>query len=238
MTVGGIYYTHNELDPTIMGICQEQLLRAFKGEIVCCSLKPMNFGTKNVVMEGHHKSYPTYIRQIYAALEASTASHVFFLEHDVLYHPSHFDFRPERDDIYYYNINNYRWRYLTEVAVTYDELHSLSGMCCNRDTALKHYAYRIKVMEDQHLDEDRAREPRWARRFGYEPGTKSVRRGGITDEECAYWRSEFPNVDIRHRFTFSKPKTFAHEFTHLPPTFHEVNIKDIQGWDLKSMFKL
>lgn len=231
---GCIYYTSSDLAPEILEPCQRQLLRAFAGEIVSVSLKPMDFG-KNLVFNGS-KSYPTMTRQILLALENSTADYVFFTEHDVLYHPSHFEFTPTRDDIYYYNTNNYRWRYGTDVAVTYDELHSLSGMCCNRLTAIKHYKHRIKLIEDQKLDEDRSREPRWARRFGYEPGTKPIRRGGVSDETFETWKSEFPNIDLRHKGTFSHPKTFAREFHHLPATFREVNVYDIPGWDLKSIW--
>lgn len=176
--------------------------------------------------------------QILIALEKSTADYVFFCEHDVLYHPSHFEFTPPKDDVYYYNNNNYRWRYGTNVAVTYGQLHSLSGMCCNRETAIKHYKYRLMLIEDQGLDKDRSREPRWARRFGYEPGTKPKRRGGITDETFETWKSKYPNIDIRHRGTFSHPKTFRREFKHLPSDFTEVDIKDIPGWNLKELWNL
>lgn len=238
-SIGGIYYTDSQLDPKILDVCQKQLKSVFdESKIVSVSLnKEMDFGGKNIVFMGK-RSYPTYIRQITLALENSTADYVFFLEHDVLYHPSHFDFVPPKDDVYYYNVNNYRWRFPTNIAVTYESLSSLSGLCCNRETALKHYKYRIKVMEDQNLEEDRAMEPRWARRFGYEPGTKLKRRGGITDEEHVRVKSKLPNVDIRHDKTFSKPKTFRHEFIHLPPTFAEIDIKDIKGWELKKLFNL
>jgi len=182
--------------------------------------------------------YPTMLLQILTALKASTSDIVFFIEHDVLYHPSHFEIKPSQKDIYYYNTNNYRWRWQTDIAITYDELTSLSMLCCYREIALKHYKYRYRVMEEQKLDEDRAREPRWARRFGYEPGTKSIKRGGITDEVSQTWRSKYPNVDIRHRGTFSHPKTFRREFVHLPPTFRETTIDKIEGWDLKKLFEL
>ena len=236
--LGAIYYTENRLNREMMAICQKQLREAFKGEIAVCSLKPIDFGDKNVVLEGAVKSYPTMITQILMALELSSAENVFFTEHDVLYHPSHFDFIPPRDDMYYYNINNWRWRWGTDVCITYDKLSSLSGLCCNRELAIKHYKYRIKVMKEQKLDERRGREPRWARKFGYEPGTKKRRRGGITDEDYETRRSEFPNVDIRHRRTFSHPKTFLSDFITLPTTWRETTIDKIPGWDLKRMFSL
>jgi hypothetical protein len=235
MKVGGIYYTTNRLDPVIWGACLKNLKSVFPEEnVVSVSLEPMSLG-KNFVFGGQ-PSYPTYLRQIRMALDKSDADYVFFLEHDVLYHPSHFDFVPERDDIYYYNVHNYRWRWDTDVAITYDGLSSLSGLCVNRQTALNHYNYRISVMEEQGLEEDRAREPRWARRFGYEPGTKPTRRGGLTDEEHIKRHSLYPNIDIRHRGTFSKPKTFRHEFHHFPETFREVNVFEIEGWNLKEVF--
>ncbi|MHA1303720.1 MAG: hypothetical protein ACTSPI_08465 [Candidatus Heimdallarchaeaceae archaeon] len=237
MTKSCIYYTDNRLDPKMLEVCQKQLRKAFKGEIVSCSLKPMDFG-RNIVLKNRVRSYPTMITQILMALEAATTDYVFFTEHDVLYHPSHFNFTPPRDDIYYYNINNWRWRWKTDVAITYDSLHSLSGLCCNRELAIKHYKYRIKVMKDQHLDENRAREPRWARLFGYEPGTKKKRRGGITNEDFEVWKSKYPNVDIRHKGTFSHPKTFLREFKHLPKTWVETTIDKIEGWDLKKLFNL
>jgi hypothetical protein len=237
MKKGCIYYTDNRLNPKILNVCQRQLRNSFDGEIVNVSLKPMKFG-KNIVLLNRVRSYPTMITQILTALENSTADCVFFTEHDVLYHPSHFDFTPERNDLYYYNINNYRWRWPTDVAVTYGALTSLSMLCCNRNLALRHFRYRDQMAKKQALNERRAREPRWARRFGYEPGTKPIRRGGLTDEKHVRVKSKLPNIDIRHKGTFSHPKTFPHEFKHLPPDLTEINIKDIPGWNLKALFNL
>jgi len=235
---GCIYYTDNRPNPKFLDIFQKNLRNSFDGEIVCVSLKPTDFGDKRIVMDGLVRSYPTMITQILTALEASTADVVFFTEHDVLYHPSHFEINPTRDDIYYYNINNWRWMYGMPTAITYDELSSLSGMCCNRELAIKHYKYRIKMIEEIGLDKFRSREPRWARRFGYEPGTKPKRRGGITNEGHEKWKSEFPNVDVRHNQTFSKPKVTLKEFKHLPKTWNEIPYTDIPGWNLKEVFKL
>lgn len=233
-----IYYTDNSLDGTdMLRVCQEQLKRAWNGDIVSVSLKPMNFG-RNFVLEGRTRSYPTMTEQILLALRNTDTDYVFFTEHDVLYHPSHFDFTPHSNSLYFYNINNWRWRWGTDIAITYNELHSLSGMCCNRQTAIKHYEYRLKVIEEQGLEKDRSREPRWARRFGYEPGTKKKRKGGITDEDFEVWKSEYPNIDIRHKGTFSHPKTFLTEFNHLPTSWRETTIDKIEGWDLKSLFNL
>jgi len=234
---GIIYYSDNRIGAPILPICQKQLLSATDLPIVSCTLKPMDFG-QNIVLEGRLRSYPTMALQILTALEASTARYVFFTEHDVLYHPSHFDFTPERDDIYYYNVNNFRWGFGNKTAITYDELTSLSSLCCNRQTAINHYKYRLKLIERYGLDKIRSREPRWARKFGYEPATKSTRNGGVTNEEHIKRRSEFPNIDIRHGLTFSKPKITLDSFKHKPTTWKEIPIEEIPGWDLRKLFNL
>lgn len=234
---GIIYYTDNRIDGTLMSQLNRKTVLEAGLPITSCSLKPIDFGD-NVALEGELRSYPTMALQILTALERSKAKYVFFCEHDVLYHPSHFDFIPPRDDIYYYNVNNWRWEYPKDRAITYSGLTSLSSLCCNRELAVRHYKLRLHLIEEWGLDKIRSREPRWARKFGYEPGTKKKRRGGVTDEECVKRRSEFPNVDIRHPGTFSRPKIYQHEFKHLPEDFIEGTIDNIPGWDLRGLFNL
>lgn len=237
MTKGIIFYTDNRLDGKLINELSKQSILDSGLPIVSCSLKPMDFG-KNIVLEGRVRSYPTMCLQILTALEALDTDYVFFCEHDVLYHPSHFDFTPPRDDVYYYNVNNWRWWYGHDTAISYDELTSLSSLCCNRKLAIEHYKYRLKLIDEQGLEKERGREPRWARRFGYEPGTKKRRNGGITDEEHIKRKSEFPNIDIRHHGTFSRPKIALHEFKHQPTNWREEPIENILGWDLRKLFNL
>ena len=238
--MGIIYYTDCSLEQNgyeaILNASRETI--AASGlPIVSCSLKPISFG-ENIVLEGRERSYPTMAMQILMALEASKADYVFFCEHDVLYHRYHWDFVPPRDDIYYYNINNWRWEYPKDRAISYNELSSLSGLCCNRELAIRHYRYRLQLIEDWGLDKIRSREPRWARRFGYEPGTKKRRKGGVTDEEHVKYRARRPNIDIRHSGTFSKPKVTLDSFTHPPTNFRERTLDQIPGWRIKEIFGL
>ena len=234
-TLGIIYYSDNRLDGThILSECQKTIL-ASGLPIVSVTLRPMDFG-KNIALEGLIRSYPTYVTQILTALENQKTKYVFFCEHDVLYHPSHFDFTPERDDVYYYNVNNFRWWIGNETAISYDGLTSLSGLCCNRELAIKHYQLRVKLIEDEGLDKFRSREPRMARIFVYEPGTKKKRKGGVSDEEHIKRRSELPNIDLRHPKTFSAPKTTLDSFKHKPENWREIPINEISGWDLLSLF--
>lgn len=232
---GIIYYTDNRyLDPPIFSVVQNCILESGL-PIVSVSLKPIQFG-KNIVLEGRKKGPFTMILQIITALENSVTDYVFFCEHDVLYHKSHFDFTPPRDDVYYYNTNVWRWRYHTDTLITYDNPVSLSSLCCNRKLALNHFRLRKKMIKEQHLDIEMTKEAPWSRHMGYEPGFK--KREYFPDEQFDMWQSEFPNIDIRHRFCFTHRKASILDFNSKPTGWTETTIDQIPGWDLKKMFNL
>jgi len=202
-----IYYTDNRLDEKVMAHCQKQLLLAGL-PIVSSSLQSIDFG-RNKVFEGK-RSFLTLWGQIVDCLERSDADVVFFCEHDVVYHMTHFEFTPPKDNVYYYNQNVWKWNGFE--AVKYD-CRWLSQMCCYRKIALEHY---IKTLELELLGHKKYPHNR------AEPGT---RRTGKTDYKTGRWSSEFPNIDIRHggnltgvsRFNMSefksKPKNFQKKYT-------------------------
>lgn len=235
MTKGIIYYTNNRLDEPVFSIVQNEIAKA-NLPIVSISLSPIEFG-KNFVLLGE-SGIVTMLRQIELALSKSTTDYVFFCEHDCLYPLSHFDFTPPKNNIFYYNANVYRWDYPNDRLVTYDRLISLSGLCVNREFALDHYGRRLKEIFDNGYEKDKSHEPYWARKWGYEPGTKKVKRGGFSDDDFETWKSEIPMIDIRHGKTFSPPKTKLSGFKHLPQNWKEITIDEVPGWDLKKMFKL
>jgi len=235
MTAGIIYYTDNRLREPYYSLAQQYILCSGL-PISSCSLKSINFG-KNVVIDGI-RSYPTMLRQIVTALENSEADFVFFAEHDVLYHFTHFNFIPQKDNVFYYNKNVYRWWIYNNYVIRYDRMLPLSCMCVNRQFALEHYRLRVKKMNEWGLDHFRSREPRQARIWGYEPGTKPRRRGGFSDDVHEVWSSEYPNIDIRHTRTFSSPKVNPWDFIHLPTGWEQKSLSEIEGWDLKSLFNL
>lgn len=193
--------------------------------------------TTSYLQPNEKRSYPQMIKQIISCLERSSADYVFFLESDVLYHKSHFDFNPSRLDTFYYNTSNVRWDYPHDRAISYDGLTSLSQLCVGRELALSHYKLRQnRIMEMG--EGDKRGEPRYARKWGYEPGTKSRRNGALREELSERWASEYPNVDIRHGLNFSKPKTTLESFKHKPTGWLEFTLKEIPGWDLKTLFNL
>jgi len=112
-------------------------------------------------------------KQILYGLKRSKADYIFMAEHDVLYHPSHFEFDPprddtyyynnnvyNRDDTYYYNNNVYKYKLKGRIVVKYD-CRWLSQLCANRELLIQHYEKKIKIIEN-------GKERKF---YGYEPGT-------------------------------------------------------------------
>lgn len=230
---GIIYYTDNRLGEPIFSVVQKQILGSGL-PILSVSLKPISFG-KNIVLN-LTPCYLTMIKQIVRGLEESEANHVFFCEHDCLYPNSHFDFTPQRNDIFYYNANVWRWKYPDDQAISYDRLISLSSLCVNRGFALDHYIKRLKKIKEMRYDRDSRREPAWARKWGYEPGTKKIKRGGFSDDDFETWRSKDPIIDIRHGKTFSQSKVTLDSFIHPPSNWRETTLDKISVWNFKELF--
>jgi len=230
-----IYYTDNILSGPIYSVVQRYLLSAGL-PIISSSLRPIAFGD-NEVVEGE-RGYPTMVNQIISCLERSTSKYVFFCEHDVLYHKSHFDFMPERDDIFYYNENGWRWLFGSKIAIRHDRMIPLSSLCVNREFALAHYKMRAKKIKENGWDKLSGGDQKWVRKMGYEPGTKKKKRGGITNDDFETWKSAFPIIDIRHNNTFSPTKIKLEDFKHEPKWWIKTPIGEILGWELKNIFNL
>ncbi len=233
MTKGIIYYTDNRLTEPIFSIVQNQIKKSSL-PITSVSRSSLSFGKNYTVSMS--SGYLSMLHQITLGLEKSSEDYVFFCEHDVLYPLSHFEFTPPESNIFYYNDHVWRWDYPSDRVITYDRLICLSGLCVDRQFALAHYQSRLKKIQDLGLRQD-SHEPAWARRWGYEPGTKKIKRGGFSDDDFSTWHSKEPIIDIRHPKTFSPPKVTLSGFKHLPTGWRETTIDHIPGWDLKSLFQ-
>ncbi|OGL35662.1 hypothetical protein A3F38_02460 [Candidatus Saccharibacteria bacterium RIFCSPHIGHO2_12_FULL_48_21] len=215
---GIIYYTDNKLKLKIAHKVQKQLLHISADKnipIVSASLKPMAKMGKNIHISAE-RGYLTMFKQILAALEASTAEIIFHCEHDMLYHPSHFDFTPPKKDKFYYNHNF--WRVRDDGFAVHWDANQVSGLCAYREHLLSFYRQRIKEVESQVEGESFDRR--------YEPG-------GRDKSQYDVWWSEFPNIDIRHQGNLTKSKWSPNDFRDKSTcvNWQESTIDKIPGWD-------
>lgn len=215
---GIIFYTDNQLNLKIAKAVQKQL-QTMELPIFSASLKPMNFG-KNVHIPLDRGKLTMFI-QILSALKASDSDIVYFCEHDVLYHPSHFKFTPPTSDKFYYNENVWKVDSGTGKAIHY-ETRQVSGIVVYRKLAIEHYTRRIKEIEKRGF----------SMKMGYEPGTHG-REERVDDLESEGFMSEFPNVDIRHSNNLSPTRWNKEEFRNQKYTkgWTEGTLNDISGWD-------
>lgn len=210
-----VFYTDNQLKLSIARKVQDQIRNIAREKdvpIVSSSLKPMDKMGRNIHIKGERGTL-SYFRQIVAALEASKAEYVYFCEHDVLYHPSHFDFTPPTKDKFYYNQNVWRLNIKDGRVVTWDA-NQVAELVCSRELALEFYRKKLAQVESGNFDRS------------YEPGGRDASLHGV-------FRSECPNIDIRHGDNLTKSKWSLDDFRDesTAVNFREGKIENIEGWD-------
>lgn len=223
---GLIYYSDNQLKLKIAHAVQRQLRKISEEKsipIVSASLKPMDFGS-NIHLP-LKRGVLTMFKQILAALEATQTDIVYFCEADVLYHPTHFDFTPPERKVFYFNENVWKLDAKSGHAVHYD-CRQVSGIAVYRNIAVKHYRKRVELVEKNGF----------SMRMGYEPGTHN-RAERVDDSKAGSYKSEFPNVDIRHDGNFSPTRWNKKQFRNQKYTkgWVESDI-EIPGWGKNADF--
>ena len=219
-----VYYTDNRLDEEIMSTCQTQLRKA-AGDIpiITVSLDPIDFGDEHIILN-EKRGYLTMFKQILAGIEKAEADVVFFAEHDVLYHPSHFEFLPASDKEYYYNQNVWKVRVEDGHALHY-LCNQTSGLCAHRKLLLNHYKERVKRVEGT----DRSERKGYIRSMGFEPGTHN-RKERVDDYKAKSWMSEWPIVDLRHENTLTRSRWRKEEFRNQRYTKGWTEAEEVPGW--------
>jgi glycosyltransferase involved in cell wall biosynthesis len=214
---GIVYYTDNACNKDILEIGQKNLNQLCVGfDIVTVSLKPMEFG-RNIVLP-LERGHLTMFKQILAGLEASTADIVYLCEHDVMYHPSHFDFVPMRKDVFYYNENTWKVDSASGQALFY-YCKQTSGCCAYRSLLIEHYRKRVERVEKEG----------YSRNMGFEPGTRSFPKG-IDNYTAEKYFSELPNVDIRHSNNLTPSRWSQDQFRNKNSCLGWTLADEVPGW--------
>lgn len=224
---GVVYYTHGVGDPVLLEKVRQQIKKGIKEKhIVSVSLLPLQFG-KNIVID-RSPGYVTMAIQILEGLKASKADVIFFCEHDVLYHPTHFDFIPPRGDVVYYNTNVWRVRASDGHGLYVNQLQQLSGLCAYREMLLKHYQERVRLLTEHQEDIDFNT---YVRAMGFEPGTHN-RKERVDNLTSDNYQSRVPNIDIRHETNLTPSRWRKDQFRNQKYTDGWTESDVIPGWGL------
>ena len=220
MRKGIVYYSDNRPDKKILRACQQQIdLSGLETVNVSINVRPSreDWGDQRIALIAE-RGCLTMFRQQLIGLQESTADIIFFCEHDVLYHPSHFEFTPRLNDVYYYNENIYKVRYPDGQAVFY-YCKQTSGLCAHRELLLEHYRKRVERVE----------KTGYTSAIGFEPGTH-YRKERIDNYTSEAWMSQHPNIDIRHNRNLTPSRWSTTEFRNKKFTDGWTEVTDVPAW--------
>ena len=216
---GILYYSDNQLNMKFAGTIRNQIAKSGL-PITSVTLKPTNFG-RNIHLPGE-RGYKQMFKQIITGLEAMTENIVYFCEHDVLYHPKHFEFTPTNPHKFYYNGNYYFLRLNDGFSVHYD-VSPLSGLVVFRETAIKHFRERLEMIEQ--LGENYK-----PLHMGFEPFTQNRIKWKFWCQ-VEVFLPEFPNIDICHNDNTTWKRWDQKHFIKKPKFWEETKDYTIPGWD-------
>lgn len=224
MTKGLVYYSDCRGDRRILQAVRDQIQRAAPGlPIASVTLGPVDWTYPRPLDSWQEflaleRGYGTMFLQILTGLELLETDVVCFVEHDVLYHPSHFAFTPPRADVFYYN--QHTWKVDAQSGRALHYLCSqTSGLCADRQLLLAHYRLRLAAI---------ARDG-YQRHMGFEPGTNRWARA-LDGHHAETWMSAVPNIDIRHGHNLTPSRWSRDRFRNKNSCLGWTESDGVPGW--------
>lgn len=178
-----VYYTASYAPENFLARLQFNLANVTKG------LKERYVYQDKNVPRSHLNIY----RNALIGAKSARTKYIALCEDDVLYHKSHFDYRPP-DGVFGYNMNVWSiYTWVKPAIFSYKDRRNLSQLICERDLF-------IEAMEERfakYTDDVTTPIERWA-----EPG-KYEGLLGVTERKSAEFYSEMPNVAFSHETALS-----------------------------------
>ncbi len=179
--------------------------------IISVSQKPIELGD-NICVGQIGRSYSSYYRQILAGALSAKTKWVATVEHDCLYTPEHFAFIPPDENIFWYNANCW---YKDEKGFSYYNRKAQSMMIAERSLLIKAISEKFLQTGSDYPSTGRAK-------YTCEPGVCDHRPEFIEAKkawcekyhrpyrqfQAQSFKTELPNIDIRHSTNFSRPGSY------------------------------
>jgi hypothetical protein len=226
-----LYLTDNSLDEKLAEFCRKQIIDncesdvniGFDFDIISVSQKPIIFG-KNICVGEIGRSWLSLYKQMMAGLEACETKYIGIAEHDVLYSSEHLQWIPPTDDTFYYNHNCWLVQWggnhpeLNGMYSYWPKRFALSQLVCNKELLKESIKERLSLLENgYHMVKGLkgAGEPGVADNIAIgqlEAGSgrptqlQRYLKGFLKEYKSESFKTEQPNVDIRHSSNFTGPK--------------------------------
>jgi hypothetical protein len=226
-----LYLTDNSLDEKLAEFCKLKLIDNCDSDIsidkvipiISVSQKPIRFG-KNICVGEIGRSWLSLYKQMMAGLEACETKYVGIAEHDVIYGPEHLQWIPPTDDTFYYNHNCWLVQWggnhpeLNGMYSYWPKRFALSQLVCNKELLKESIKERLSLLENgYHMVKGLkgAGEPGVADKIAIgqlEAGSgrptqlQRYLKGFLKEYKSESFKTEQPNLDIRHSSNFTGPK--------------------------------
>jgi len=196
-----VYYTDSKLEGSLARAVRSRLKKvAGPIPIISVSQKPLDFG-QNICVGPKTKCLQSMYEQILVGVEAAPPESVIYLcEHDVFYHFSHFVRIPKTRNAMWFNINRYYWRAGYDSFLPARGKRAFSHGVAYREFIIEHIQDRIELWK---TEPDNTLKIRWFE-----------------------WKSERPNVDIRHGDNLTNDGHFKGSYLR----HKKKGIKNLPGW--------
>ena len=177
------------------------------------------------------RNWVSLYRQLLAGLSRLTTKYVSIAEHDCLYSQEHLAWIPPEDDVFYYNENHWllQWKStrpeLDGMFSRRAKRYALSQIACNRELLLRTVAKRLELIAVNIVPEGEF----GAMQLKYfaESGRPVHLQDFFKDKQKAdMFKTECPNVDIRHSKNFSGPKRGKKRCYRIP---YWGTLEDVKG---------
>jgi hypothetical protein len=187
-----IYYTANQNSAYFMANTQKYLLAAIGiTPVVSVSFKPTIVGKNctNIVIGDQKRSNYMIYKQILIGARQAQTKFVAMAEDDMLYHPSHFTYRPPDNETFSYNINKWSiFSWVNPPILSY-RVRKLANSLIVSKNAL------VKTLEERYTKYPVLEKisPNLFKSYWGEPG-RFENHLGISPVKCEEFSSSAPNI--------------------------------------------
>jgi len=209
-------------------------LKRFDVPVISVTHDPLDLG-QNICVGRQKRSWLTLYRQLLKGLDAAQTDNVCICEHDCLYTEEHINWQPPDARTFFYNTNVWLVQWAKKNHPELNGMYShwgnkrlaLSQLICNRDLYKKVIDRRLDIIDRdrslvkavEHIGEPGVSYVKKARKWassGRSVYLKEYLGRALELERYETFKTDKPNLDIRHDANFTGPRRGIRRRYELP----------------------